>query len=151
MQPDPPQRFRCPGCTRLLTWKPRSVAAEPMQLDLFGESVPTRTNRRRTRPAETPDLLGPVTTRSQSVLRSQQDVLAAVTELFYDEPVHTRDGLLRARACFDGRSSADLREAAFSAAFMLAATLRLAETGSPGAGVDMLQTLGLVVAGMTVD
>lgn len=150
LTPEPPTRYPCGSCGRTLRWRPRPITAGPLQLGLFGESVPVTTPRQR-RPAAVPPDVPAVGVRSQSTVRNQQDALAAATELFFDEEGYTAAAVARAREFFRGHSTADLQEAALGAAFLLASTLRVLERNSPGAGREMLEGMGLALAEIEAD
>jgi hypothetical protein len=143
---NPASEFRCASCSRLLRWHPAVQPTLPVQLGLFGEATPVgATSSRRRRAVRTPPHSLDLGGRSQSLARSHQDVLAAVTEIFHDEQAPAA-AVGRARALLTGQSTADLREAALGAAWMLATTLREIETTSPGVGVEILQVLALALA-----
>jgi len=84
--------------------------------------------------------------RSQSRRQNHQDALAATTILFHDQAGFTAEAIEQAAAMLIGQPTADLRQAAFGAIWMLAVTLRTLDANNPGFGAEMLHALGLTVA-----
>jgi hypothetical protein len=143
---DPAPEYRCPSCHQKLRW--RSVTSVgPVQLGLFGEAVPltdTASRRRRVPPAPFEAVSDP--RRVPSPRFRHRDVLAAATELFHADKTFSAEAIGRAQAVFDDLPIAELRGAALGGASLLALTLRWLEHNTPGAGLDILHTLGLVLA-----
>jgi hypothetical protein len=146
---DPNPVYACPACGQRLQWRPVVAPVGPVQLGLFGEVVPAAesdpvSRQRRRMPSPAVDTGG----RSQSKRRSHQDALAAATELFHLDDTTAADALVRARSLLTGQSAADLREAVLGGAWFLATALRSIEAVNPGAGLEMLQALGITLARM---
>ena len=113
-----------------------------MQLGLFGENAPIAPPLRRRRSATRPPA---VSVQSQSVLQSNQDVLAAVTEFFYDAE-ESDETVNRAFGLLAHQTEGDLRNAAVGAAWMLAVCLQTMESQHPGTGLALLRSLGTALA-----
>ena len=112
-----------------------------MQLGLFGEVVPLRSvtpKRRAGRPKQFLDDGGTFQTRKQS----NQDAVAAITELYQDE----QDSAELARLRLTGQATADLREAALGAASIAGSCLRALDQMEPGLGANTLRRLALSLA-----
>jgi hypothetical protein len=117
---------------------------EDMQLGLFGEVVPAGTGTRSRQRTNAPATQ--IGGQFQTLKRSNQDALAAVTALFNDGAPIDRESLCQARALVTGQATADLREVALAAAFVAAMCLRYIEKNDPGAGADFLETMGITLA-----
>jgi hypothetical protein len=120
---------------------------EPMQLGLFGEAVPAGTpraasQRRRDVAWSALDAGGSF----QSMLRNNQDALAAVTVLFNRGERRTIECTEKAREVVTGQSTADLREVALGAAFIASMLLGIIDGEDPGTGEHLLEALGLTLA-----
>jgi hypothetical protein len=115
---------------------------EDMQLGLFGEVVPAGRSSRPGHHSPATRIGG----QYQSLKRSNQDALAAVTALFNQGAPTDRECLGQARALVTGQATADLREVALAAAFVAAMCLRYIEKDEAGAGTDLLETMGITLA-----
>lgn len=147
---DPNPVYACPSCSQLLQWQPELSQAGPVQLGLFGEAVPAGQPAGASEPDRwphhAPSAAPDNDRRTQSKRSSHQDALAAATELFFLDDTSAGDALIRARTLLTGQSAADLREAVLGGAWFLATALRSIDAVNPGAGLHMLQALGLTLA-----
>ncbi len=100
----------------------------PRQLSLFSDSVVRK--KARTLPIELP----------------QQMALAAVTEFFHADKPSSDQTEARVRELLAGLTPRQLRETAIGAAWMAAVHLRHIDRFDLGAGAEMLQELGLILA-----
>jgi len=82
---------------------------------------------------------------SQPTAQSHQDVLAVVTEFFYDAE-DTDETVDRSFGMLAHQTEADLRITAVGAAWMLALALQKMDSQQPGAGVAFLRSLGTALA-----
>ncbi len=99
----------------------------PRQLVLFSDSLV----RKKAPPIELP----------------QQVALAAVTEFFHADKPSSDETDARVRRLLTDLTPRQLRETAIGAAWMAAVHLRFIERFDLGAGAEMLQELGLILAG----
>jgi hypothetical protein len=100
----------------------------PRQLALFGDNVVRKKAPRS--PIKLPE----------------QVALAAVTEFFYAEKPSSDEAAARVRGLLTDLSPRELRETAIGAAWMAASHLRFIDRFDLGAGAEMLQHFGLILA-----
>ncbi len=81
-----------------------------------------------------------------SLQRCHQDALAAITELFHHDHADTAESIERAREVVAGQTVTELRETTIGAAWFAAVALRTIDAIKPGAGLEMLQQFGLILA-----
>jgi hypothetical protein len=142
---DPARLFRCSSCDRRLRWRRVGVGV-PLQLGLFGEADPVTppARRRRQPPRMPPPPADPA--RTQPPVRSHQDVLAAATEMFYEDNARMHGAIDRAQALLSHQSEADLRVAVLGGAWMVALALKAIERVNPGVGDEILRAIALDLA-----
>ncbi len=164
---NPPLQFACPECRLPLRWAPADGPSIPLQLGLFGDDlplhVPAKHERRCTLIAALDVPVGegldrelnaacypadPGEGEAEAVRQTHQDALAVITELFHAEDVADTSADERAGELLYDRSAEQLLEVAVAVGWIAATHLRFIDDSWPGMANDMLERLGLLIAGM---